>query len=66
VCLLGINSVETPRELRLQVWGRIGGDMRPRHLDRIGNRTIAFEDLPGAFQAFVDGEISGRTVVSIA
>jgi len=66
VCLLGINSVETPRDLRLQVWGRIGGDMRPRHLDRIGNRTIAFEDLPGAFQAFVDGEISGRTVVSIA
>ena len=66
VCLLGINSVETPRELRLQVWNRIGGDMRPRHLDTIGANTIAFDDLPGAFQAFVDGEISGRTVVTIA
>ena len=65
VCLLGINSVETPRELRLRVWSRIGGDMQPRHLDRISGRTIAFDDLPGAFQAFVDGETSGRTVVSI-
>ena len=65
VCLLGINSVETPRELRLRVWRRIGGDMQPRHLDRISGRTIAFDDLPGAFQAFVDGETSGRTVVAI-
>jgi len=65
VCLLGINSVETPRELRLQVWNRIGGDMRPRHLDTIGANTIAFDDLPGAFQAFVDGKTSGRTVVAI-
>jgi hypothetical protein len=40
--------------------------MRPAHLDKIGSRTIAFDDLPGAFQAFVDGEISGRTVVAIA
>lgn len=66
VCLLGINSVETPRELRLRVWSRIGGDMQPRHLERISGRTIAFDDLPGAFQAFVDGETSGRTVVAIA
>ena len=65
VCLLGINSVETPRDLRLQVWNRIGSDMQPRHLDTIGASTIAFDDLPGAFQAFVDGEISGRTVVAI-
>ena len=65
VCLLGINSVETPRDLRLRVWSRIGGDMQPRHLDRISGRTIAFDDLPGAFQAYVDGETSGRTVVAI-
>ena len=28
VCLLGINSVDTPRELRLAVWSRIGGDLQ--------------------------------------
>jgi len=33
VCLLGINSVDTPRDLRLAVWSRIGDDLKPRHLD---------------------------------
>ena len=37
VCLLGINSVDTPREIRLAVWKRIADDLRPRHLDRIGH-----------------------------
>lgn len=65
VCLLGINSVDTPRDLRLDVWDRIGGDLRPRHLDTIAATTIAFDALPGAFQAFVDGKVTGRTVVTI-
>ena len=66
VCLLGINSVDTPRALRLAVWSRIGGDLRPRHLDTIGGRTIGFDDLPAAFQAYVDGSVTGRTVVEIS
>jgi len=65
VCLLGINSVETPRDLRRAVWARIGGDLKPRHLDRIGHRTIGFDDLPAAFQDYIDGKVTGRTVVSI-
>ena len=65
VCLLGINSVDTPRDLRLAVWSRIGGDLRPRHLDTIGSQTIGFDELPGAFQAFIDGKVTGRIVVEI-
>jgi len=65
VCLLGINSVDTPRNLRLQVWQRIGGDLRPRHLDEISGRTIEFDELPDAFQAYIDGTVTGRTVVKI-
>jgi acrylyl-CoA reductase (NADPH) len=65
VNLLGINSVDTPRHLRLQVWDRLAEDLRPRHLDRIASRTIPFDDLPGAFQALVEGRITGRTVVAI-
>jgi hypothetical protein len=38
----------------------------PRHLDRLVTRSIAFDDLPGAFQGYVDGTITGRTVVRIA
>lgn len=65
VCLLGINSVDTPRDLRLQVWNRIGDDLKPRYLDTIGGKTIAFDDLPGAFQDYVDGKVTGRVVVEI-
>ena len=65
VCLLGINSVDTPRDLRLAVWSRIGGDLRPRHLDTIGGRTIGFDELPVAFQGYLDGTVTGRTVVEI-
>lgn len=65
VCLLGINSVDTPRDLRLAVWQRLGGDLRPRHLDTICRRSIAFDELPDAFQAYIDGTVTGRTVVRI-
>ncbi len=66
VCLLGINSVDTPRNLRQAVWARIGSDLKPQHLDTIGHRTISFDELPNAFQGFIDGTITGRTVVEIA
>jgi NADPH2:quinone reductase len=65
VCLLGINSVDTPRGLRQAVWARIGSDLKPQHLDTIGHRTISFDELPNAFQDFIDGTITGRTVVEI-
>ena len=65
MCLLGINSVDTSRDLRLQVWDRIGTDLKPKHLDLIGSRTISFDELPDAFQAYIDGTVTGRTVVEI-
>ncbi|MBT8110718.1 MAG: oxidoreductase [Gammaproteobacteria bacterium] len=66
VCLLGINSVDTPRDLRRAVWQRIGGDLKPRHLATIGHRSISFDELPEVFQAYIDGKITGRTVVEIS
>jgi NADPH2:quinone reductase len=65
VNLLGINSSATLREMRLKVWERIATDLKPRHLDRIATRTIAFDDLPGAFDAYLKGTVTGRTVVRI-
>lgn len=65
VCLLGINSVDTPHALRRAVWQRIGGDLKPRHLDLIGSRTVAFDQLPDCFAAYIDGKVTGRTVVAI-
>ena len=65
VALLGINSSATRREWRLAVWQRIASDLRPRHLERIVTRTIQFEELPAAFPAYLDGRVTGRTVVRI-
>jgi acrylyl-CoA reductase (NADPH) len=64
--LLGINSSATLRAERLAVWQRIATDLAPRHLARIASRTIPFAELPGAFQAYIDGKVTGRTVVKIA
>jgi NADPH2:quinone reductase len=66
VALLGINSSATRREWRLAVWRRIGTDLKPRHLGQIVTRTIAFDELPGAFPAYIEGRVTGRTVVRIA
>jgi acrylyl-CoA reductase (NADPH) len=65
VALLGINSSATRREWRLAVWQRIATDLRPRHLARIVTRTIDFEGLPAAFPAYLEGHVTGRTVVRI-
>ena len=66
VNLLGINSVHTPRALRLEVWRRLATDLKPRHLDRIVTSTIDFDQLPGAFDDYIRGNVVGRTVVKIA
>lgn len=65
VNLLGINSVFTPRPLRLAVWQRLASDLKPRHLDTIVTRTVGLDELPQAFEPYVKGAMTGRTVVKI-
>jgi acrylyl-CoA reductase (NADPH) len=65
VSLLGVNSVFTPRALRLEVWRRLATDLKPRRLDRIVTRTIDFEQLPTAFDEYLQAGVTGRTVVKI-
>jgi NADPH2:quinone reductase len=63
--LLGINSSATLRDTRLIVWNRIATDLRPRHLEQIVTRTLPFDELPGAFAGYLEGTVTGRTVVRI-
>ena len=65
VNLLGINSSATPRELRLEVWKRIGTDLLPPGLEQIVTRTVRFEELSEAFEDYLKGKVVGRTVVEI-
>jgi acrylyl-CoA reductase (NADPH) len=65
VNLLGINSVLTPRETRLEVWRRIATDLRPAALDRICTKIVGFDELPTQFDDYIEGRVTGRTVVRI-
>ena len=65
VSLLGIDSVNCPMPLRQEVWRRLASDMRPADLKRIA-RTIPFEQLPAAFDAFLAAQVRGRIVVDLA
>jgi acrylyl-CoA reductase (NADPH) len=64
VSLLGIDSGYVGFPLRGQVWQRLAADLRPRHLASM-TRVIAFDDLPGAFEAYIAGQVRGRSVVRI-
>jgi len=66
VSLLGINSTEAPSpELRREVWRRLGSDMKPPLLKEMC-RTIAFSELPKAFDDFIAAKVSRRVVVDLS
>ena len=65
VSLLGVDSVNCPMAQRRRVWERLAGDMRPKHLKQLA-RTIPFDDLPKAFDDFIQSKVRGRVVVDMA
>jgi len=64
VTLCGVDSVNCTMAPRREVWRRLATDMRPRHLASL-TRTIGFDELPLAFDAFIKGQVRGRTVVRL-
>ena len=67
VSLLGIHSVECPREWRLALWQKLSGDWNPKAvLDKIATRSISLDDLPVVCEEFIAGKVQGRTLVKIA
>jgi NADPH2:quinone reductase len=63
VNLLGVDSAYCPMDTRREVWELLAGPWRPPHLSEY-TRQVGFEELPGVFGAYLDGAVSGRTVVS--
>jgi acrylyl-CoA reductase (NADPH) len=63
--LLGVDSANTPMNLRQTIWNKLAVDWRP---DRVHDlvRTIDFDDLPTHFDPYLKGLVRGRTVVRIA
>src|SRR5204862_4991367 len=65
VSLLGIDSGATPMPLRREVWRRLGGDMRPAHLEQMTG-TSALHRLREGFDGLLKGAARGRIVVDLA
>lgn len=63
--LLGINSTYTPEALRQKVWDRLASNLRPRQLGIISNREVTLAELPSVFGSYLQGTITGRTLVRI-
>ena len=65
VALLGVDSVNTPRDVRLAVWDRLADDLRPRGLeDSIAHEIDGLGDeLRDALQKVLAGQMTGRTLV---
>ena len=66
VALLGIDSVGTPLEERTETWRRLADDLRPPGLDESIAREIGLDELEGALDAILRGELRGRTVVRVS
>jgi NADPH2:quinone reductase len=64
VKLLGIDSVMCPMETRLDVWRRLGTDLRPSALKTIA-QEIGLEALPDAFATLLKAGARGRFVVGV-
>lgn len=67
VSILGIHSVECPREWRLALWDKLQGEWKPAGLmERIVSRTISLDELPSACEDLIAGRVTGRTLVRVA
>ena len=64
VSLLGVASAGTARDIREDVWNRLAGEWKPRHLERICTREVGMDQLPDVFEGMLAGGSLGRTLVA--
>ncbi len=65
VNLLGINSVDAPRDLRERIWSRLAQDLDAAQLDSICAGEITLDELPAFCEEMLAGHIHGRTLVRV-
>ncbi len=65
VSLLGVSSANCPMPLRKALWGRLGDDLKPDHLDLILTEEITMEGiLPASFE-MLQRKRHGRTIIKL-
>ncbi len=63
--LLGVTSADCPAAWRDEVWRRLADDWRPSRLEDIVSHELTLEQLPGAFEDYLQSRITGRTLVRL-
>lgn len=64
VNLLGINSAETPMDLRLKIWVKLANEWKPDTLNKIYTEC-SLEDLNNKIDLILKGQITGRIIIKI-
>lgn len=62
---LGIDSVECPMRKRLEVWNRLGDDLKPTTFNEELVNEISLKELPGVLADILEGKVRGRTLVKL-
>lgn len=65
VALLGIDSVQMPIGPRRALWERLGGALKPRHLDDV-THEVDIKDVVSVIDDVRAGRYAGRAVVKVA
>ena len=65
VNLLGVDSAETPRNLRMKIWERLAGDLRPENLESM-ELIVPLEKIPSYMKEILEGETVGRVVADLS
>ncbi len=65
VSLLGVDSVNAPKEIRLEAWKRLATDLDLEKLASLST-MIGFDDIIGSAHDIIDGKIRGRVVVDMS
>lgn len=66
VSLLGVAAANAADDLRREVWKRLAGEWKPRHLHHICTRETDLSGLPAIFEDMLAGNAIGRTLVILA
>ena len=64
VKIIGVNSTHTPRERRLEAWGRLSKDLDIEKL-RYMTETVSMTDIAEKVDKMLAGQVTGRVVVDV-
>lgn len=65
VNLLGIESAETPYDLRCEIWNKLAGSLKPDKLNEM-QHIVSLEEIPKYMDDILRGKTTGRVVADMS